>query len=86
MIEGFLLGIIFTASMVAGAFFLKFWRQTRDVLFLAFALAFFIEGANRMRFLLLEMPSEGHPSIYLVRLLAFLLIVAAIVWKNRGRA
>lgn len=83
MIEGFLLGMIFAASLVAGAFFFKFWRQTRDLLFLAFALAFFIEGVNRLRFLTLESPSEGDPNIYLVRLLAFLLIVAAIIWKNR---
>jgi hypothetical protein len=85
MIEGFLLGVIFTLSLVAALFFFKFWRQTRDGLFLAFALAFLIEGLNRARFLALDSPSEGHPNIYLVRLLAFLLIVAAIVWKNRGR-
>src|SRR5690242_14488453 len=30
MKEGFLLGIIVTASLVAAAYFLKFWRQTRD--------------------------------------------------------
>ena len=51
MIAGFLLGIIVTASLTAAAFFLKFWRQTRDTLFLAFAIAFFIEGVNRIGFL-----------------------------------
>ena len=48
MLEGFLLGVIVTASLTAGAFFLRFWRQTRDTLFLAFAAAFFIEGVNRL--------------------------------------
>jgi hypothetical protein len=85
MIEGFLLGVIFTASLTAGVFFLKFWRRTGDRLFLAFAAAFIIEALNRLSFLFIERPNEGSPIIYIVRLLAFLLIVAAIVWKNRGR-
>lgn len=83
VIHGFLLGIIATASLAAGGFFLKFWRQTRDVFFLAFGAAFIIEGLNRASFLLLERPYEGNPSIYVVRLLAFLLILAAIINKNR---
>jgi hypothetical protein len=85
MLEGFLLGIIVTASLTAAAFFLKFWRSSRDPLFLAFALAFFIEGVNRTTFLLVDRPNEGSPAIYAVRLLAFLLILAAILRKNRGR-
>ncbi len=85
MIEGFLLGIIVTASLTAGAFFLKFWRRTRDPLFLAFASAFIIEGLNRVRFLFAAKANEGSSTIYVVRLLAFLLIIAAIVWKNRKR-
>ena len=85
MLEGFLLGIIVTASLTAAAFFLKFWRSSRDPLFLAFALAFLIEGVNRIGFLLVERPNEGSPAIYVVRLLAFLLILAAILRKNRGR-
>jgi uncharacterized membrane protein HdeD (DUF308 family) len=84
MLEGFLLGVIVTASLTAGAFFLRFWRQTRDTLFLAFAAAFIIEGLNRISFLFVERPNEGSPAIYLVRLIAFLLILAAIVRKNRG--
>ena len=70
-------------SLTAGIFFLKFWRRTRDSLFLAFAAAFIIEGLNRVAFLFVERPNEGRPEIYVVRLLAFLLILAAIVWKNR---
>lgn len=85
MLEGFLLGIIVTASLTAAAFFLKFWRASRDPLFLAFALAFLIEGVNRIGFLLVERPNEGSPAIYVVRLLAFLLILAAILRKNRRR-
>jgi hypothetical protein len=85
MIEGFLLGIIFTTSITVGVYFLKFWHRTGDLLFLAFSAAFIIEGLNRIGFLFIERPNEGSPIIYLVRLLAFLLIIVAIVWKNRGR-
>ena len=85
MIEGFLLGIVVTASLASGTFFLKFWQRTRDPLFLAFGIAFIIEGLNRIGFLLTEKPNDGSPIIYVVRLVAYLLILSAVVWKNRGR-
>lgn len=85
MIEGFLLGVIVTGSATAGAFFLRFWLTTRDPLFLAFAASFLIEAGNRVRFLWLENPNEGAAGIYLVRLVSYLLILVAIVNKNRGR-
>ena len=83
MVEGFLLGVIVTASLTAAGFFWRFYRQTRDKLFLAFAGAFLIEGINRMSFLLIDKPSEGSPAIYMVRLVSFLLLLGAIVAKNR---
>jgi hypothetical protein len=84
MMEGFLLGLIVTSSFLAGAFFLKFWRKTRDLLFLGFATAFMIEGVNRLAFLFLDEPNEGAPLVYTVRLFSYLLILAAIIHKNRG--
>lgn len=84
MIEGFLLGIIVTCSFVAAAFFARFWRATRDPLFLGFAAAFCLEGLNRLAFLFLENPNSGDSSIYLVRLVSYLLILAAIAYKNRA--
>jgi len=83
MFEGFLLGVIVTASLTAAGFFWRFYRQTRDRLFLAFSGAFCIEGINRMAFLLIDEPSEGSPAIYMVRLIAFLLLLGAIIAKNR---
>lgn len=82
IIEGFLLGVIVTGSLVAGLFFLRFWRQTRDKLFLAFGAAFLIEGINRVSFLFMAMPNEGSASTYVVRFLAFLLILAGIISKR----
>jgi hypothetical protein len=85
IIEAFLVGVIATSSLIAGVFFLKFWRKTRDFLFLAFGLAFVIEALNRCAFLFLAKPNEGNPYIYIVRLFAFLLILSAILRKNSGK-
>ena len=84
MIEGFLLGVIATASLTAGLFFLKFWRATRDSFFLAFAASFIIEGLNRSAVLFVDRPNEGSSWTYLVRLLSLLLILGAILRKNYG--
>ncbi|HEX5064915.1 MAG TPA: DUF5985 family protein [Myxococcota bacterium] len=83
MIEGFLLGVIVTASLTASLYFFKFWTQTRDLLFLGFAAAFLIEGINRLTRLFADDPSEGDPQTYIVRGLAFLTLLAAIAYKNR---
>jgi uncharacterized membrane protein HdeD (DUF308 family) len=83
MINGFLLGVIATTSLTAGIFFLRFWRDTRDSLFLAFAVAFIIEALNRTAMLLLSQPNEGSPWVYIVRFFAFLLILIGILNKNR---
>lgn len=86
ILEAFLLGVIATSSLTAGVFFLKFWKKTHDSLFLAFGLAFVVEGLNRCAILFLAKPNEGNPYIYIVRLLAFLLILGAILHKNYGRS
>jgi uncharacterized membrane protein HdeD (DUF308 family) len=86
MLYGFLLGVIATSSLAAGLFFLKFWRHTRDSLFLVFAIAFIVEGLNRTTFIFLAKPNEGVPLIYIIRLAVFLLILAAVLKKNYGTA
>jgi hypothetical protein len=86
MIEGFLLGVIVTCSFVVAGFFARFWLATRDLLFLGFAAAFALEGLNRMAFLFLDKPNAGDGVIYGVRLLSYLLILAAIAHKNRTRS
>ena len=80
-----LVGIIATASLTAALFFLRFWRHTRDRFFLFFALSFFIEGVNRIVLYLPVGPNEEAPVYYMVRLVAYGLIVAAIIDKNRRR-
>ena len=80
----FFLGAIVALTVTAGVFFVRFWRQTRDRLFLYFALAFLVEGINRTALAFSGNPREGDPFFYLIRAGAFLLIVYAIWDKNRG--
>jgi uncharacterized protein DUF5985 len=47
-------------------------------------LSFFVEAVNRVALALSEHPNEGAPIFYGVRLLAYLLILLAVVDKNRA--
>ena len=82
--EGFLEGVVAVTSLAAGLFFLRFWRDTRDSLFLAFSIAFAIEGVNRCARIFFSNPSEASPWVYIVRAFAFLIILAGIINKNRS--
>ena len=53
-------------------------------IFIFFALSFWIEAANRIAMIIHLEPNEGEPGYYVVRLVAYGLIVAAIVDKNRA--
>ena len=84
MINQFLWGAITMACAISSAFFFKYWRLTKDRLFLAFALAFFALAVNWLGLALINPENEARTSMYWVRLVAFLLIIAAIVDKNRN--
>ncbi|HTS13083.1 MAG TPA: DUF5985 family protein [Candidatus Limnocylindrales bacterium] len=83
-VDALLLGIIAMACVIAGTYFLKFWRSTHDMLFAAFAAFFFIEAADRVVLSFSARPNEGSPWIYVARLIGLLLILAAILRKNYG--
>lgn len=79
-----MIGATAFGSWVAGMFFLQFWRKTKDRFFLLFAVAFWLMALNRGALGFLGRVSEHAALIYSVRLLAFGLIIVAIVDKNRG--
>jgi hypothetical protein len=79
----FLSGAVSALFLVAALFFLRFWKRTRDGLFLAFALAFFLLGIGQGLLTLAVIPDEERSLLYLIRLAAFALILAAIIRKNR---
>lgn len=80
-----MLGAIAMGSLVAGLVFLRHWRDGRDRFFLLFALSFFVEAANRIALAATLRPNEGSPWFYTIRLVAYGLIVLAILDKNRPR-
>jgi uncharacterized membrane protein HdeD (DUF308 family) len=80
--DAFLLGFVSACSLVAALFFLKFWRSTRDTLFLAFCLFFAIQGVTSCALLGADHPNEGKLWNAVIRLLALLGLLGAIVWKN----
>jgi uncharacterized membrane protein HdeD (DUF308 family) len=75
-------GMIAMASLIIGLFFLRFWRNTKDRFFLYFALSFGIEGVHRIVTTLTFDEREDSPLHYVVRLLAYGLIIWAILEKN----
>jgi hypothetical protein len=71
-------------SIGVAVFYLRFWRQTGDRLFAWFALAFLLLAANWSALALVEPREESRHLLYLLRLAAFLVLLLAIVDKNRG--
>ncbi len=68
---------------VAGLFFLRFWRKTQDRLFALFALAMFLMASTRIAMALLNTHGDRLQHLYWVRFIAFLVILLAILDKNR---
>ena len=86
----FLSGLLVMGYIVCGTFFIKYWRVTHDRLFAWFAAAFWILGVQRICLVILSPYtisglSEHEIPFYLIRFVAYLMIIVAIVEKNRGQ-
>ena len=79
----FLWGALATAALTAAIFFLKFWRQTHDRLFAMFSAAFAVLSLNWIVLAIMRTKDETSYLVYLIRLLAFVLIIVAVIDKNR---
>ena len=84
MIE-FMSGALTLGFVIAAVFFLRFWRRTADRLFLAFAVAFFLLALNQALAQWLGAADERVGYTYLLRVIGFVIILAAIVDKNLSR-
>jgi hypothetical protein len=84
-LDPFLNGCIAMALCVAGLFFLRFWRDTRDRLFVIFAASFWLLALTRVGLVITQAPTEQQTWLYALRLAAFVLILIAIVDKNLPR-
>ena len=75
----FLLGAIAMGLFIGAVFFFRFWRETRDRLFIFFSAALLLMAFNR------SMDTEQNHWPYLIRLLAYVIIIIAIADKNLRR-
>lgn len=82
----FVSGLVTMGFLVAALFFLRFWKQTRDGLFAAFAAAFALLATTQALLAFSSMPVEERSPLYLLRLAAFAIIIAAVIAKNRKSA
>ena len=85
MLLDFLSGAVVMGFALAGLFFLRFWKSTHDELFLAFTLAFWLLGLCQALLAFSIVPAEERSWLYLLRLMAFAIILMAIWRKNRAR-
>jgi hypothetical protein len=75
-----------TAGWTAGLFFIRFWRETGDRLFLLFGAAFWLLSLSWLALAVFDPTDETRPYVYAIRLLAFGLIILATIDKNRPRS
>lgn len=79
-----ILGATSATFAVAGYFFFRFWRQTRDRFFLLFALAFWAYAVSRASLGFMDPANEDRIWLHVIRVAATLLILVAIIQKNVG--
>jgi hypothetical protein len=78
-------GVLAMASVTAALFFLRFWRESRERLFAFFALAFALLSANWIGLAIINHPTDEvrQEYGYVVRLVAFVILIIGIFDKNR---
>jgi alpha-D-ribose 1-methylphosphonate 5-triphosphate synthase subunit PhnI len=84
--SSFLEGALMMGNAVVALFFLRFWRKTGDRLLAAFSLAFWLMALVRVIHVLVPVPGEHTHYGYLLRLLAYSILLIAIADKNRTKA
>jgi hypothetical protein len=83
MLHHFISGGVFVSCLAVALIFSRLHRKTHDRLFVFFAIAFSILAVERVLLVLITASTEYAPYVYLVRLLAYLFIIVAIIDKNR---
>jgi hypothetical protein len=79
---GMLAGALVFSYLVAGVHFMRFWRRTRDRLFVHFALAFWLFALDQLATSVPLVVDQTDGYEYLLRVFGFVLIIVAIVEKN----
>ncbi|MDX1951535.1 MAG: DUF5985 family protein [Verrucomicrobiota bacterium] len=75
-------GVCLMGAWACGYFFWRFWKTSRDVLFLYFAAAFWVFSVERVVLFAMQLNDELRPEVYIIRLAGFSLLVWGIVHTN----
>jgi len=79
----FISGMLTMGCLVLAGFFLRYWRRTDDRFFAIFSVAWVLLALERLGLAIVNAPEEPRSLMYLLRLAAFVLIILAILDKNR---
>ena len=83
-LAAFISGLLAAGYLTIGLFFARFYKRTRDRLFLLFAIAFWVLVVQRTATVISAEWVENATWLYGLRLLAFVIMLAAIIDKNRA--
>ena len=76
-------GMLVMGYGVAALFFLRFWRRSGERIFAFFATAFVLLALQRFGLAIVDLIPIGPTPLYTLRLLAFVVLLAGILEKNR---
>ena len=79
-----LAGMLLAGDIIAALFFARFYRDTRDRLFLWFAAGFGLLAVQRVFIAHPDLLPSDPIIAYVIRLVAFMLFLGAIIDKNRA--
>jgi Na+/proline symporter len=80
----FLWGVLAALSLVVAVFFWRFWRRTRDAVFVGLAAGFTLLTIHWAALGIVNPNDETRHYLYLVRFFGFLVMIAGVVAKNRS--
>ena len=83
MIYALMSGMVAALSLVVAMAFMRSYRRTHDHFFMYFAAAFLIFGLTQLMLGIFNVPELNLPLSYVPRLLTSVLILTAILGKNR---
>ena len=84
VVNTYLSGMVTAGFMACGLFFARFWWRSKDILFLAFAAAFWLLALNAALVVMVTRSDENKSWLYLLRVAAYVLIAIAVIRKNAG--
>jgi uncharacterized membrane protein YoaK (UPF0700 family) len=81
-VESLMSGMAMMGFIIAGLFFFRFWSRTRDRLFAIFGVAFLLMAVNEAFVDVSGSPTNEVVLAYVLRIIAFLMLIVGIVAKN----